>query len=456
MLMGGTRFQISMPYVVAIFFFNALTAFVLYLALFTKYKPTDSFIEFRFITLILFAPLLIKYAIHVLLAPWHPFIESRRDRKHRHITTPSVSVLIPAKNEEVGIITTITSVLQTRYPKLEIVVINDGSTDRTHEVVNRFIRNYKTKNGAGSSRVLYKSVKNRGKAGALNAGLAVASGEIIITIDADSVMDGRAIEKIVKHFSNPRVASVAGNVVIGNRTRPLGFIQQLEYVYGFYLKRTDDLLNAVYIVGGAAAAYRASVIKKLGGFDETIITEDIEISTRLQDHGYLVRYAPDAIVYTEGPSDFQGLARQRLRWKYGRLLTFYKYRHLFFSLQQRHNRYLSFIVLPIALFAEILLFLEVFLLLIFIICTVYTNDFVPLAFVIVFLGVVITLQIITDPIAKYHKNLLLLAPAAWIVFYIIDYVEYRALISSIRLILKKQKLTWQSWTRCGVFGKSAS
>ena len=200
----------------------------------------------------------------------------------------------------------------------------------------------------------------------------------------------------------------------------------------------------------------ASVIKKLGGFDETIITEDIEISTRLQDHGYLVRYAPDAIVYTEGPSDFQGLARQRLRWKYGRLLTFYKYRHLFFSLQQRHNRYLSFIVLPIALFAEILLFLEVFLLLIFIICTVYTNDFVPLAFVIVFLGVVITLQIITDPIAKYHKNLLLLAPAAWIVFYIIDYVEYRALISSIRLILKKQKLTWQSWTRSGVFGKSAS
>src|SRR6185436_19011390 len=172
------------------------------------------------------------------------------------------------------------------------------------------------------------------------------------------VMDRSAIKHLVKPFTDPRVASVAGNVIIGNRAHPIGLIQQLEYLYGFYFKRADSLLNAVYIVGGAAAGYRRKVIADLGGFDENIITEDIEMSTRLQDHGHHIRYAADAIIYTEGPSDFRSLCRQRLRWKFGRLLTFYKYRHLFFSLKPKHNAFLCFLILPIALFTELLLFFE--------------------------------------------------------------------------------------------------
>lgn len=95
----------------------------------------------------------------------------------------------------------------------------------------------------------------------------MARGEIVITIDSDSAMDGDAIKNLVKYFSDTRVASVAGNVIIGNRTNPIGLMQQLEYLYGFYFKRADSLLNAVYIVGGAAAAYRKKVIQDLGGFD---------------------------------------------------------------------------------------------------------------------------------------------------------------------------------------------
>lgn len=106
------------------------------------------------------------------------------------------------------------------------------------------------------------------------------------------------------------------------------------------------LLNAVYIVGGAAASYRRYVFRKLGGFDETIITEDIELSTRIQDHGWAVRYAPKAVIWTEGAPTFLGLAKQRVRWKYGRLVTFWRYRHLFFSLDRRHSRILSPLVLP--------------------------------------------------------------------------------------------------------------
>ena len=387
------------------------------------------------------------------MAPWYQLVEAFRSQK-RVAYMPSVSVLIPAWNEEVGIKQTIQSVIETQYTHLEIIVINDGSTDLTHETVLGFINEHN--NGHYSKiPIKYRKVTNGGKARALNMALSMAVGELIVTIDADSVMDKNAIKNLVKHFNNPKVASVAGNVVIGNRSKPTGIIQQLEYLYGFYFKRADSLMNAVYIVGGAAASYRRKIIMDMGGFDETIITEDIELSTRLQDKGYYVRYAADAIVYTEGPSDFKGLCNQRLRWKFGRLLTFYKYRHLFFSFKKKHNFFLSFLVLPIALFAEVLLFFEGILLAAFYAYTFYTNDFIPLACVILILTSVIAVQIVSDPQRRYHKNLLLIAPGAWIIFYIMDVVEYQALIKCIWKMIRRQDPVWQSWSRVGVFDSAS-
>jgi poly-beta-1,6-N-acetyl-D-glucosamine synthase len=267
------------------------------------------------------------------------------------------------------------------------------------------------------------------------------------------VMDVDALEAIVRPFIDPEVASVAGNVIIGNRSRTLGLLQQLEYLYGFYFKRADSLCSAVYIVGGAAAAYRRSVLDLVGGLSETIITEDIELSTRLQSIGYKVKYAADAIVYTEGPSTVEGLCKQRLRWKYGRLQTFAKYRSLFFSRKSEHNKYLSWFILPIAFFAEALLFFEVLLLSVFFIYTIHTNDYVPLAIVIAIITAVVSIQILTDMKRVYHSNLLALAPVAWIMFYFIDAVEYQALLRSLSRFAMKQELRWQRWNRVGVFGQ---
>jgi poly-beta-1,6-N-acetyl-D-glucosamine synthase len=240
-----------------------------------------------------------------------------------------VSVLVPAWNEEVGIRATMGSVLDTGYPDLELIVIDDGSTDGTREAIERAIRDYSARGPRPGVAIRHRRVPNGGKARALNAALAMARGEtrgeIVITIDADSVVHPDAILTMVERFADPRVASVAGNVVIGNRVRPIGLMQQLEYLYGFYLKRAEAVMSAVYIVGGAAAAYRRDVITGLGGFDETIITEDIELSTRLRHAGHEVAYAADAVVYTEGPSSLEDLCRRRLRWKHGRFPTFRKY-----------------------------------------------------------------------------------------------------------------------------------
>ncbi|MDO8648223.1 MAG: glycosyltransferase family 2 protein [Candidatus Peregrinibacteria bacterium] len=441
----------TVPFILALYIPTTLVACF---ALTKTYVATNEFAFMRLGILLLFMPILIKYLLHLLIAPWYPVIEFFRARKRPKSFLPTVSVLIPAWNEEVGILATVRSVLQTHYPHLEIIVINDGSTDGTHERVTAFIAEWKKGVHTSKASLQYKRVPNGGKARALNAGLAMATGEIIITIDADSAMDPRAIRNMVKHFSDARVASVAGNVAIGKNRKPIGLLQQLEYLYGFFFKRADSLLNAVYIVGGAAGAYRRKLLLALGGFDETIITEDIEMSTRLQDEGYRVRYAADAIVYTEGPADIRALCQQRLRWKFGRLLTFYKYRHLFFSVKRKHNTYLCFLILPIALFAEFLLFFEGALLTIFYTYTVFTNDYLPLLIVILLLTAIVCFQILLDTNTRYHTNLLLLAPGAWILFYLIDIVEYQALIRSLWYLMRREHPIWQRWVRVGVFGQA--
>jgi cellulose synthase/poly-beta-1,6-N-acetylglucosamine synthase-like glycosyltransferase len=229
-------------------------------------------------------------------------------------------------------------------------------------------------------------------------------------------------------------------------------MQQLEYLYGFFFKRADSVFNSVYIVGGAAAAYRREVLQEVGGFDHSIITEDIEMSTRILSRGYKTRYAGDAVIYTEGPSDLRGLCNQRLRWKYGRILTFIKHRRLFFSVRPEHNPYLTFLVLPIAIYSELLLLAEALLLGFFFLYTVVTSDYMPLAFVIGLLTAVVYVQVLIDPKIRFHRNLLLLAPVAWLLFYAVDMVEFQALVRSLKRLLTRSEPKWQKWVRSGVAG----
>lgn len=415
----------------------------------TKYNSPHSFGLVRLIILVLLIPIIVKYVIQLSTAPFYSLIERIRSAKQKGNIESTVSVLIPAWNEEVGIIKTLNSVLKTQYQHLEIIVINDGSTDSTHNLVTEFIHDYEIGNRSNTT-IKYLYLSNGGKAKALNQGLQCANGEFIITLDADSMMEKNAITNVLKRFNNDSVAAVAGNVIVGNRKKPIELMQQLEYVYGFFFKRADSIFNSVYIIGGAAAAYRKRVLVELGGFDETIITEDIEMSTRILAHGYKTRYAADSVVYTEGPSDWKGLCDQRLRWKFGRILTFIKHQTLFFSFKKQHNSYLTFILLPIALYTEFTLLLEGVLLAVFLSYTIITNDYFPVIFVIMFVCLVVVLQIMIDPKTYFHRNLLILAPVAWIIFCIVDMVEFQALYRTLVRLIKREDLTWQKWSRGGL------
>ena len=270
-------------------------------------RNSPAFTAFEIFVLVLFAPLMLKFVVSLSIALWYPIAEQRRERRRSANPAPKVSVLIPAWNEEVGIAAAMISVVQANYPDLEVIVIDDGSTDGTFEQIEQVAARFRSSRQFGHREIRFRRVRNGGKARALNTALKLATGEIVVTIDADSLVERHAIGNLVKHFADPKVASVAGNVAIGNRNTCIGLVQQLEYLFGFYFKRAEGMLNAVYIVGGAAAAYRRSILVEVGGFDETIITEDIELDASENLSGSVLL----AII----PSCVRGFGEARRAWR---------------------------------------------------------------------------------------------------------------------------------------------
>ena len=232
---------------------------------------------------------------------------------------PTVSVLIPAYNEEAVILDTVRSVLAAKYPRLEVLVIDDGSIDHTAELVRE--------NFGRDSRVRLLLQPNRGKPTALNHGLAEEIGEIVVSIDADTIVDSDAISLLVRHFADPAVGAVAGNVKVMNRNRWLTRWQALEYITSQNLeKRAFDLLNCIPVVPGAAGAWRADVLKSHGGFSGDTVAEDTDLTLTIRREGWKILYDEDAIGRTEVPETVEALIRQRFRWTFGTLQAVWKHR----------------------------------------------------------------------------------------------------------------------------------
>ena len=232
---------------------------------------------------------------------------------------PDVTVLIPAYNEEAVIAETVASALASDYPKLEVIVVDDGSADRTAEIVRS--------NFGFDSRVRLLTQSNHGKPSALNHGLSEARGEIVVSIDADTVVDPDAIPRLVRHFADPHVGAVAGNVKVMNRNRWITRWQALEYITSQNLeKRAFDLLNCIPVVPGAAGAWRADVLRNNGGFSGDTVAEDTDLTLTIRRNGWKILYDEDAIGRTEVPETVDALVRQRFRWTYGTLQAVWKHR----------------------------------------------------------------------------------------------------------------------------------
>lgn len=239
---------------------------------------------------------------------------------------PLVSVLIPAHNERDQLAETIGAVLQTEYPNFEVLIINDGSTDETGAIAERLAQLYPQIRSLNL-------LENQGKAAALNYGTLLAKGEILVTIDADCLLDKKALHWMVWHFQKfPRVGAVTGNPRVRNRTTLLAKIQTGEYasIIGM-IKRTQRLLGKVLTVSGVIAAFRKKAVLDCDLWDTDMVTEDINITWKLEKKFWAVHYELNAIGWILVPETFRGFWKQRVRWAQGGIEVLRRHKNIWAS-----------------------------------------------------------------------------------------------------------------------------
>lgn len=252
------------------------------------------------------------------LAQW-AYLHLGRYRQYTADFHPSVTVVIPAFNEEKVIVRTVEAILASEYTPLDITVVDDGSTDKTLSRLNAAF--------ASHTRVRILSQHNTGKAGALNRGIALSSAEIVVTLDADTLFRPDTVSRLIRRFVDRRVAAAAGNAKVGNRINLLTRWQALEYITSQNLdRRAFEIINCIAVVPGAVGAWRREAVLAAGGFSSQTLAEDADLTFALLRRGHLVAYDDEAIAFTEAPATLNAFVKQRFRWMFGTLQTAWKHR----------------------------------------------------------------------------------------------------------------------------------
>ena len=353
----------------------------------------------------------------------------KRQRKNK--SSPFISVLIPAYNEELTIEKTVRSAMKSQYKNREIIVINDGSKDNTKEVVKNIQSRFPR------TKLKLINQRNAGKGAALNQGIAKAKGELIMVLDADSEIDTYAIKNSIKYFDDKKVKAVASNVKLEDNGTWTGLMQRLEYLLSYRMKRSLTTLNIEYIIGGVGSVYRASTLKQVSGYRENTITEDIDLSMKVVARGnkaYRVVYAADVHTSTEAVHSFKELISQRYRWKFGRMQAFIRYRNLFLSKNKKHGKMLSWFQLPYAIFGELYLVMEPLFIFTIIFVTVVYLDSSALPLAMTILIVFMALNIIAANKEKLSQKIALvyLLPVMYFMLPVLAFVELVSLVKTIK------------------------
>lgn len=265
-------------------------------------------------------------------------IENRKNITKKETNTElSVTIIVPAYNEEKTLAKTIDSLLKLDYPKnkLKIIIIDDGSTDKTAEVGQKY---------AKLEQVKFYSKPNGGKHTALNFALDRCETDLAGALDADSFVDKDALKRIVAFFSDKKVMAVTPSMKIHNPKTVLQHIQRVEFLIGIFLRKIFAFLDSVHVTPGPFTIYRVDYFKKYGYYKKAYQTEDIEIALRIQTKHYRIENCIDAFVYTHGPSKFIPLKKQRIRWYRGFLENVIDYKELF---GKKHGN-LGLFILPMS------------------------------------------------------------------------------------------------------------
>lgn len=283
----------------------------------------------------------IARAVGLAVLAWQ---QSRATYTEPAAFTPTVSVIIPAFNEERVIAESVAHVLASDYPALQVIVADDGSSDATSACVAQAY--------GDDPQVTLLTLPNGGKAAALNRALVHATGEVIIALDADTQFDPLTIRRLARWFADPAIGAVAGDARVGNRVNLVTRWQAIEYITAQNLERRALAgFDAMMVVPGAVGAWRRSALDSVGGYPENTLAEDQDLTIAIQRRGWRVTYDPEASAWTEAPETLRALARQRYRWAFGTLQCLWKHRAV---LWERRPAGLALVGMPQAWLFQIL------------------------------------------------------------------------------------------------------
>lgn len=363
--------------------------------------------------------------------------------------SPTITIIVPAFNEEKAIYQTLTSVYNNDYRKKNIVVVDDGSSDNTWRIIQKFANEHKD-----DANIAVITQRNGGKSVAINnAILNYDHSDLTMVLDADSLLKKDAISKMVSWFCDKKVLALAMNVKMISVSTFLGICQRLEFVSAYRGKCAEHFLKSLYIIGGIGSTFRTNELKAIGGYDTNTPTEDIDLTLKIiQKYGNkerIVGYAHDAIAYTQPVSKFSSLVKQRYRWKYGRFVAFMKYRNLFFNSSKRFSKSLTFVQLPLAVFQELFMLIEPYVYVYLVFNVVYYKDMSTFMSMLMYVVIVLLISICSSKESMKSKLIMILeSPLNFVLSYILTIVEYTSLIFSFfhfRSILKYNE-NHASWT----------
>lgn len=238
---------------------------------------------------------------------------------------PFISVIVPVYNEGKVLRTSVESLLDLDYPNYEIIVVNDGSTDDTAEVAEELVGYQQGRSALVKVSVINKP--NGGKSKALNAGIQYSEAEFVLCMDGDSQLSPSTLRMGIRHFVDPNVGAVAGNVKVENRKRVLTDLQALEYVEGLNMPRSaQGFLRMVNIIPGPIGIFRKSALRDAGYYSSDTFAEDADITLKILEKNWKINYEPSAVAYTEAPFKLHQLLKQRYRWTRGILQAIRKHR----------------------------------------------------------------------------------------------------------------------------------
>lgn len=276
------------------------------------------------IVLMFLALLVLRYFVLLWMGYLHHLESQVVEREGREHAAPLVTVIVPAFNEGAVIQPAIHSLLELDYPAYEILIVDDGSTDATYERAAELEGRY----GGVTVRVVSKA--NGGKANALNTGIALARSPFVLCMDGDSRLTRDTLRAAIRHFEDPRVGAVAGNVKVVNRNNLWTRMQALEYIEGLNMaRRAQGFMRVVNIIPGPIGIFRREALTGVGGYDADTFAEDADITLKLMTAGWHVIYEDRAVAWTEAPEQLLDLIKQRYRWTRGILQALRKRaRHL--------------------------------------------------------------------------------------------------------------------------------